>query len=378
MSEIDPGLKRTPLHDLHIALDAKMVAFAGYAMPVQYPLGVMKEHLTTRENAGLFDVSHMGQVRITPRSGDLAEAALAMERLVPIDVLGLKNGRQRYAMFTNDAGGIQDDLMVTNAGDHLYVVVNAACKEQDLEHLRAEMDECLVDEIDAALLALQGPRSEAALATLAPEVIELGFMESREVSLLGEQCRVSRSGYSGEDGFEVSAPNRSAVALAQALLESHDVAPVGLGARDSLRLEAGLCLYGSDIDVTTSPIEAGLKWAIQRSRRAGGAREGNFPGAGRILSELEQQPQRLRVGLKPDGRAPMRHGTPLFAEVDSSEPCGRITSGGFGPSVGAPISMGYVPSEMADTGTRLFGEVRGKRLPVKVAEIPFVANTYKR
>ncbi|MEM8790672.1 MAG: glycine cleavage system aminomethyltransferase GcvT [Pseudomonadota bacterium] len=378
MSESDADLSRTPLFDLHEELGAKMVPFAGYAMPVQYPLGVMKEHLATREAAGLFDVSHMGQVRVVPKSGDVADAALAMERLVPVDLLGLKPGRQRYAMFTNEAGGILDDLMVTNAGDHLYVVVNAACKAADLAHMRAGLAGCEVEEIDAGLLALQGPGAEAALAKLAPGVAEMTFMDSGIFEILGAECRVSRSGYSGEDGYEISVPGDRARDLAEALLAGDAVEPVGLGARDSLRLEAGLCLYGSDIDEATSPVEAGLRWAIQKARRTGGAREGGFPGAERVLAELEDGPARLRVGLLPEGRAPMRAGTQIFADEAGGEPVGHVTSGGFGPSVGAPVSMGYVPAALAAVGTRLFGEVRGKRMPLAVAGMPFVTNTYKR
>ncbi|MBY8975358.1 glycine cleavage system aminomethyltransferase GcvT [Rhodobacteraceae bacterium NNCM2] len=371
-------LKQTPLHDLHVKLGAKMVPFAGYDMPVQYKLGVLKEHLATRESAGLFDVSHMGQVTVRAKSGEVADAALAMERLVPVDVLGLAPGRQRYAVFTNEAGGILDDLMITNAGDHLFVVVNAACKEQDIAHMRANLTECEVEELDRGLLALQGPTAEAVLATLDPKAAEMAFMDVRELTLLGTPCAVSRSGYSGEDGYEISVPSDKAAELAEALLADERVEAIGLGARDSLRLEAGLCLYGHDIDTETSPVEASLAWAIQKVRRRGGEREGGFPGAERILGELADGAARRRVGLSPDGRAPMREGTELFADTETTTPCGIVTSGGFGPSVGAPVSMGYLPAGLSAPGTTVYGDVRGKRMPVTTAKMPFITPTYKR
>jgi len=373
-------LKRTGLYDLHIELGAKMVPFAGYEMPVQYPLGVMKEHLHCRAQAGLFDVSHMGQVILRAKSGDVADAALALETLVPVALLELKEGRQRYAMFTNDEGGILDDLMVANRGDHLFLVVNAACKEADIAHLKANLsDLCEIEEItDRALLALQGPAAEAALGALVPGVAEMKFMD---VAVLGSEFGelwISRSGYTGEDGYEVSVAGDQADALARALLANDAVEPIGLGARDSLRLEAGLCLYGNDIDVSTSPVEAALTWAIQKARRAGGAREGGFPGADRILKELADGPARLRVGLRPDGRAPMRAHTALYAEAEGGEPIGEVTSGAFGPSIEGPMSMGYVPAALAAEGTTIYGEVRGKRLPATVTALPFRPSTYKR
>jgi len=320
----------------------------------------------------------MGQVILRPKSGNVADAALALERLVPVDILGVKEGRQRYALVTDAKGGILDDLMVANRGDHLFVVVNAGCKEQDVAHMRAHLsDVCEVEELtDRALVALQGPAAEAALAKFAPEVADMAFMDVRQVSILSADCVVSRSGYSGEDGYEVSVPAATAVAFVRALLENPDVHPIGLGARDSLRLEAGLCLYGHDIDTTTSPVEAGLVWAIQKARKAGGARAGGFPGAARILHELAHGPERLRVGLLPEGRAPMREHTDLFA--DDATPVGQVTSGGFGPTVSAPIAMGYVAAAYAAIGTRLEGEVRGKRLPLTVAAMPFQPTTYKR
>ena len=373
-------LKQTPLHALHISLGARMVPFAGYDMPVQYPAGVMKEHLHTRSAAGLFDVSHMGQVIVRPRSGVLADAALALETLVPVDVLGLKEGRQRYALFTSDSGTILDDLMITNRGDHFFLVVNAGCKDADLAHMQKHLSEtCEVTMLDdRALVALQGPHAEAVLAELWADVAAMKFMDVRDVSLHDVSCIVSRSGYSGEDGFEISIPAADAVDVVNRLLEHPDVMPVGLGARDSLRLEAGLCLYGNDIDTTTTPVEAGLEWAIQKVRRNGGARAGGFPGAARILDELDNGANRRRVGLKPEGKAPVRAHAKLYADADGQKEIGEVTSGGFGPSVEAPVAMGYVPVVDALPGTQVYAEVRGKYLPVTVAALPFVTPTYKR
>ncbi|MCB1394616.1 MAG: glycine cleavage system aminomethyltransferase GcvT [Rhodobacteraceae bacterium] len=359
-------LRRTCLYDLHIELGAKMVPFAGYEMPVQYPMGVMGEHNHTRAHAGLFDVSHMGQVI-------LRAPAAALEALVPVDVKGLPEGRQRYALFTNAEGGILDDLMVTNRGDHLLLVVNAACKEADIAHLQAHLPG--VEPVtDRALLALQGPEAEVALARLVPGVAAMRFMDAGVFDWDGAELWVSRSGYTGEDGYEISVPEARAGALARALLAMPEVAPIGLGARDSLRLEAGLCLYGHDIDTATTPVEGALTWAIQKRRRL----EGGFPGAPRILRELAEGPDRLRVGLRPEGRAPMREGTPLFASDDAAAPIGTITSGGFGPTVGAPIAMGYLPAWLAAPGTRVWGEVRGKRLPAVVSPLPFRPSTYRK
>lgn len=364
------GLSRTPLYDLHVALGAKMVPFAGYDMPVQYPMGILKEHLHTRAAAGLFDVSHMGQVLL--RGEGVAEA---LERLVPVDVVGLKEGRQRYGIFTNDVGGVLDDLMITNRGDHLFVVVNAACKAADVALMKAGLPGVTVDYLDdRALLALQGPLAEAALATLVPAVTEMRFMDHR---VFGD-IWVSRSGYTGEDGFEISLPAGQAVDFAEKLLARPGVQPIGLGARDSLRLEAGLCLYGHDLDDTITPVEGNIAWAIQKVRRKGGAREGGFPGANVILRELESGPSGLRVGLLPEGRAPMREEVLLYATETGTEAIGYVTSGGFSPSLERPVAMGYVPPAQAATGTKLWGEVRGKRLPVTVADLPFVPHTYKR
>ena len=375
MAAESADLNRTVLHELHVEAGAKMVPFAGYEMPVQFPMGVMKEHLHTRAHAGLFDVSHMGQVIL--RGPDVAAA---LETLVPSSVIGLKEGRQRYTLLTSDAGGILDDFMVANRGDHLFAVVNAACKAGDIAHLRARLPgEVVVEEItDRALIALQGPKAAAALAILLPEVAEMRFMDVAVLDWMESEIWVSRSGYTGEDGFEISVPNAKARAFTEALMAMEPVAPIGLGARDSLRLEAGLCLYGNDIDTTTSPVEAGLHWAIQKVRRKGGERAGGFPGAERILRELEEGPARLRVGLRPGGRAPMRAGTPLFEAEDAADPAGSVTSGAFGPSVEAPVSMGYVPAGLAAPGTRLWGELRGKRHAVAVSELPFRTAGYRK
>ncbi|MDO6585682.1 glycine cleavage system aminomethyltransferase GcvT [Salipiger sp. 1_MG-2023] len=368
-------LNRTPLFDLHLALGAKMVPFAGYDMPVQYPLGVMKEHLHCRAACGLFDVSHMGQVLLRPLSGDVDDAALALEALVPVDVLGLKPGRQRYALFTNETGGVLDDLMVARWDEALFLVVNAACKEADIAHLRAHLsDTCEIEVQDRALIALQGPGAAQALSHLVPGVEDMRFMDSRAFGDLW----ISRSGYTGEDGYEISLPADTAEGFARRLLEIDAVEPIGLGARDSLRLEAGLCLYGHDIDTGTTPVAGGLKWAIQKARRAGGAREGGFPGASVVLAELADGAQTARVGLRPEGRAPMREGVVLFEGEAGGEAIGRVTSGGFGPTVGGPVAMGYVPAALATPGTRIYGEVRGKRMAAEVVALPFVEQGYKR
>ncbi|OAF15670.1 glycine cleavage system aminomethyltransferase GcvT [Bradyrhizobium neotropicale] len=369
------SLRRTPLYALHVSLGGKMVPFAGYEMPVQYPAGVLKEHVHTRSSAGLFDVSHMGQIRLLPKSGRLEDAAKALERLVPQDIVALAPGRQRYAQFTNADGGILDDLMVANFGDHLFLVVNAACKAEDEAHLRARLsDDCIIDSLaDRALIALQGPKAEAVLAKFCAEASAMKFMDAGPRKVDGIDCFVSRSGYTGEDGFEISVPAGDAERLAKALLDNSDVLPIGLGARDSLRLEAGLCLYGHDIDTTTTPVEAALEWSVQKSRRTGG-----FPGAAKILADFDQGASRRRVGLRAEGRAPVREGAPLFADATSSEPIGKVTSGGFGPSLNAPVAMGCVPTAQSALGTQLFAEVRGQRLALQVAAMPFVKNTYKR
>ena len=368
-------LSRLPLRDLHLAQGGKMVPFAGWEMPVQYAPGVMAEHLHTRAAASLFDVSHMGQVILRPRGG-LDALVSAFEALVPADIAGLAEGRQRYALLTSDDGGIRDDLMVANRGDHLFVVVNASMREADLAHLRGALGEAQVEEVtDRALIALQGPAAESALSSLIPAAATMRFMDAVALEWQGSELWISRSGYTGEDGYEISVPASAAEALATALLAQPGVLPAGLGARDSLRLEAGLPLYGNDIDLTTTPVEAALAWSIGKARRTGGARAGGFPGADRILRQLELGSRRLRVGLRPEGRAPMRGGTELSGPNGHA---GHVTSGGFGPSVQAPVAMGYVDATLASPGTALTGEVRGKPLPVTVAALPFVPPSFKR
>jgi aminomethyltransferase len=365
----DPDLRRTPLHDLHLSLGAKLVPFAGYAMPVQYAAGIMAEHLHCRAQAGLFDVSHMGQVRL---AGDGAAAAL--EGLVPGDIAGLAPGRMRYTLFTNEAGGILDDLMVTAAGDHLFVVVNAACKAQDIAHLRRHLHgKASVTPLEErALLALQGPMAAAVLSRLGPAAAAMAFMTARVMPLDGVDCFVSRSGYTGEDGFEISLPAATAERLARRLLAEPEVRPVGLGARDSLRLEAGLCLYGHDIDETTTVVEADLSWAIQKRRRA----EGGFPGAAAIARELAGGAKRKRVGIRPDGRAPARDGTEITDAAGAV--IGRVTSGGFGPSADGPIAMGYVAAAHAAPGTAVQLVVRGTPRPARLVPLPFGPHRYYR
>ena len=373
------ALKKTPLHALHLSLGARMVPFAGYDMPVQYPAGVMKEHLWTRASAGLFDVSHMGQVTIRARSGSYEDAALALESLVPVDIVGLAENRQRYGFFTDDNGGILDDLMIAHMDDYLFVVVNAACKDADLKHLQDHIgDTCEITLLDRALIALQGPRAVSVLAELWADLAHRKFMDVRHCRLHDVSCLVSRSGYSGEDGFEISVPVDKAEDIAGRLLEHPDVQPIGLGARDSLRLEAGLCLYGNDIDQTTTPVEAALEWGMQKARKTGGARAGGFPGSARILSELDSGAARRRVGLKPEGKAPVRSHAKLYADAEGKNEIGEVTSGGFGPSVEGPVAMGYVPVSAAVPGTPVYAEVRGKYLPVAVSTLPFITPTYKR
>ncbi|MBK5001778.1 glycine cleavage system aminomethyltransferase GcvT [Pseudomonas sp. S31] len=368
-------LLKTPLHALHLELGARMVPFAGYDMPVQYPLGVLKEHLHTREQAGLFDVSHMGQIVL--RGSD---AAKALESLVPVDIVDLPLGMQRYAMFTNEQGGILDDLMVANLGDDtLFLVVNAACKDQDLAHLQERIGgQCEIQPLFAerALLALQGPAAVKVLERLAPEVAGMTFMQFRPVTLLGQDCFVSRSGYTGEDGYEISVPVAGAEALARRLLAEPEVQPIGLGARDSLRLEAGLCLYGHDMDTTTTPVEASLLWAISKVRRADAERAGGFPGAETVFAQQRQGVARKRVGLLPQERTPVREGAEI---VDATgKTVGQVCSGGFGPTLGAPLAMGYVEVEHAALDTALFALVRGKQVALKVSKMPFVAQRYYR
>ncbi|WP_431023278.1 glycine cleavage system aminomethyltransferase GcvT [Halomonas sp. H5] len=369
MSQLD----KTPLYDLHVELGAKLVPFAGYEMPVQYPLGVKKEHEHTRSACGLFDVSHMGQLIL--RGPD---PAAALEALVPADIVGLPEGMQRYALFTNPEGGILDDLMVVNAGDHLYLVVNAACKAQDIAHLEANLASGhTLEPLDRGLLALQGPQAAEVMKRLCPAAGELVFMQHGRFTIDGIEAWVSRSGYTGEDGFEISVAAADSEALARRLLAEAEVEAIGLGARDSLRLEAGLCLYGHDIDTATTPVEAGLIWAIGKPRRLGGERAGGFPGAELILQQVQDKDhRRKRVGLLGEGRAPVREGAELYNA--EGERIGVVTSGGFGPSVGKPVAMGYVSIEASDPETQVFAEVRGKRLPMTVTRMPFVTPGYYR
>lgn len=363
------SVKKTILHELHVELGAKMVPFAGYDMPVQYPDGILKEHLATREAAGLFDVSHMGQVVIT---GD--DPARAIEALIPGDIQALAPGEMRYSFLTNEKGGILDDLIVTRRDNDLFVVVNAGCKEQDIKLLTEGLaGQATVTELpDRALVALQGPKAADVLARFVPEVTEMPFMTYRELDIDGIPCFVTRSGYSGEDGYEISIPNANAVALVRKLLAENDVSPVGLGARDSLRLEAGLCLYGHDLTEDTTPVAAGLIWAISKRRRAAAG----FPGADIIQSEIANKPSLKRVGILPEGRAPAREHTEITDE--SGTVIGEVTSGGFSPSLQAPIAMGYVPLAFSAVGTEINLLVRGKPRPAKIVKMPFVEQRYYR
>lgn len=366
-------LARTPLYDLHLELGARMVAFAGYHMPVQYADGIIQEHQHTRAAAGLFDVSHMGQVRISGTG-----AAAALESLAPMDIVDLEVGRMRYGVFTDESGGVLDDFMLANTGGDLYLVVNAACKKDDIRRIRDALDGPLaIDELtDRALLALQGPAAAGIMRALSPSLGDLHFMSTREAEVAGILCGVSRSGYTGEDGFEISVPAEQAEALARKLLAEDAVSPVGLGARDSLRLEAGLCLYGHDLNSNTTPVEAGLAWTIGRVRRNGGARAGGFPGEARILDQLAEGAPRRLVGLRPQGRAPVRAGAELVDAEGRS--VGTVTSGGFGPTLGGPVAMGYVDSEHRRPGTVVQAAVRGKHLPTEVVRLPFVERRYHR
>ena len=372
------ALKKTPLYELHCELGAKLTEFAGYEMPVQYNLGILGEHQHTRTRAGLFDVSHMGQVILRGRS--YQETALALEQVIPMDVLSLDVGRQRYGFLTTSKGGILDDLMFSNRGDHIFVVLNAACKVSDIVHLRTLLEpDISIEEIkDRALIALQGPASEAVLSEFNSQITTMKFMDVETLSIAGTECWVSRSGYTGEDGFEISIPASAAELVTKSILSKEEVEFIGLGARDSLRLEAGLCLYGHDINEATTPVEAALAWAIQKARRTNGERAGGFMGSEVIAQQLEDGTDKKRVGFLPQTRAPMREGIEIFATETSKKVVGKITSGGFSPSLGYPIAMGYISSEFANSEVNLFGELRGKRMPVKVAKIPFVPLNFKR
>ncbi|MCG2592948.1 glycine cleavage system aminomethyltransferase GcvT [Ramlibacter sp. XY19] len=368
-------LKKTPLHALHLELGARMVPFAGYAMPVQYPAGLMAEHHQTRDSAGLFDVSHMGQLRLVG-----PDAAKAFETLMPVDVQDLAVGKQRYGLLLTDDGTIIDDLMFVNRGDDLFVIVNGACKAGDIAHMQQKIgSRCQVIPLpDRGLLALQGPKAVDALKRIVPGVEKLVFMTGGRYDWKGADLFITRSGYTGEDGFEISVPGDRAEALAREILAQPEVKPIGLGARNSLRLEAGLCLYGNDIDTTTTPVEAGLNWAMQKVRRTGGARAGRFPGADKVLAQLDgtQPPQRKRVGLVALERVPVREHTELQDEAGAR--IGEVTSGLLGPSVDKPVAMGYVTPAHAVVGSKVFALVRGKRVPMEVSAMPFVPNRYYR
>jgi aminomethyltransferase len=368
-----------PLHEFHLSHGARMQPFAGVSMPIHYALGILGEHHHTRAAAGLFDVSHMGQVSLRARSGDNADAARALESLVPVDVISLPVGRQRYGFFTTDSGGIRDDLMIVNFGSFIYLVVNASCKEADLEHLQSHLSTACEVELLAgrSLLAIQGPAASDALSSLVPSAAAMRFMDAKIHSIHGVECYVTRSGYTGEDGFEISVPTPAVKAIAESLLTHPSVKLIGLGARDSLRLEAGLCLYGHELNIDTTPVEAALNWAIQPVRRAGAARAGGFPGADVILPQLTQGTARRRVGLRPELR-PVREGAALFVDDSSAEAVGQVTSGTYAPSARGPVAMGYVPRALAKPGTRLFADVRGQRTPVLVSDLPFIPHRYHR
>ena len=371
----DQNLLTTPLNALHLELGARMVPFAGYSMPVQYPAGLVAEHHHTRTAAGLFDVSHMGQLRLAGPN-----AAAAFESLMPVDVIGLGLHKQRYGMLLNDEGGIIDDLMFVNRGEDIFVIVNGACKHGDLAHIQARIGgRCTIEaQFDRALLALQGPQAVTALARLLPGVDKLVFMTGMAATWQGADLYITRSGYTGEDGFEISLPANAAEAFARALLAQPEVKPIGLGARNSLRLEAGLCLYGNDIDTTTTPVEANLNWAMQKVRRSGGVRAGGFPGSDKVLAQLDgtAPAQRLRVGLVALDRVPVREHVELHSQA--GQKIGEVTSGLLAPTADKPIALAYVQPQYAQVGTRLNAMVRGKAVPMEVSPLPFVPNRYYR
>lgn len=373
-------LHRTALHALHLRLFGKMVPFAQFDMPLHYKAGLMAEHLHTRNAAGLFDVSHMGQIEITAQVGGFAAVAAALERLIPIDIAGLGKGRQRYGFFTLPDGGLLDDLMLARRGEAIFMVVNASRKMADLTHLNASLDDniTVTPLTDRTLLALQGPLSAEIMGALCPQSRGMRFMDVIDTEIDGVECILARSGYTGEDGFELSLPDSSAIPLAEKILSDPRVLPIGLGARDSLRLEAGLCLYGQDIHETTTPASASLQWAIQKCRRMGGVRAGGFPGDNVILSELIEGPAQCRVGLAAVGRAPIRAGEAVFADPDGQTQIGAVTSGAFGPSYGGPVAMGYVAASFSKAGQRIYAALRGKMIPIDVVALPFLSPGYKR
>ena len=371
---IGSEIRITPFHQMHVDAGAKMVPFAGYEMPVSYPLGIKKEHNQTRERAGLFDVSHMGQIRL---SGEHAMSAL--ESLVPVDIIDLPLMKTRYALFTNENGGVLDDLMVTNLGDNtLFLVVNAACKYDDYEHLKRHLgSSCELDlHDDLALLALQGPKANKVLSELAPSVKEMTFMTAKQVMINEIDCFITRSGYTGEDGFEISVSNQDAESLADILLSSEEVEWIGLGARDSLRLEAGLSLYGHELDTNHSPVESSLNWALSKVRRLGEEREGNYLGDNIILKQLENGSDTKVVGLLPEGRMPVRDGA--IIQDENGTQVGYVTSGGFGPTLNKPISIARLETKVSNSQSKLFALVREKKIAVEIIKLPFVKHNYYR
>ena len=373
-------LNRTALYDLHRSLGAKSIPFAGYEMPVNYPLGIMKEHLYCRKSAGLFDVSHMGQLIISSTTQPMQSIATELEKLLPIDILGLGEDRQRYGFLPNSQGGIIDDLMISNRGDHFFVVINASRKEIDFKYFKKNISK----EIDVALIstrsliAIQGPQSEKILSSQIGELSSLNYLDVKNFLYNGEIMWVSRSGYTGQDGFEISLPNNSCEFFCKSILEQEGIEPIGLGARDTLRLECGLCLYGQDLNETITPIEAGLKWAIQKVRRTGGEREGGFIGQEKILAQIEKSPGLKREAFSPHGKAPLRSGTKLFSDDLGKNEIGLITSGSYSPTLERPISMGYLDHTKFKTGDLIFGELRNKFLPIELTKLPFVPTSFKR
>ena len=370
----DKQIRVTPLYQMHLDAGAKMVPFAGYEMPVSYPLGIKKEHIHTREKAGLFDVSHMGQIRLVG-----ANSKKALESIVPVDIIDLPLMKLRYALFTNKSGGVMDDLMVTNLGDEgLFLVVNAGCKNADFAHLQSTIgDDCKVEFLeDVALLALQGPKAHEVLSEIAPSTSEMTFMTARQLLINGMDCLITRSGYTGEDGFEISVPAKDAEELAKLLLSNTEVEWVGLGARDSLRLEAGLSLYGHELDNDHSPVESSLSWALSKARRTGGVREGNYLGADIIMSHLDEGVESKVVGLQPEGRMPVRDGALIEDELGNH--VGQVTSGGFGPSINRPIAIARLKMHYIETYSKLFALVRDKKIEVEIVDLPFVKQNYYR
>ena len=374
------NLHRTSLYSLHRELNAKTIPFAGYEMPVNYPLGILNEHVHCRKSAGLFDVSHMGQIKISSKSISMHELAGELEKLIPIDLISLSKDRQRYGFITNEKGGVIDDLMISNRGDHFFVVVNASRKEVDTNYFR----EKLISEVDIlvetqrSLVALQGPLAERALSSIIQGIESMNFMDVRNILFNKEEIYISRSGYTGQDGFEISLSDNVAEIFCRNLLNIKEVEAIGLGARDTLRLECGLCLYGQDLDEEITPVEAGLSWAIQKVRRTNGERAGGFPGAEIILDQIDKHPNRKRIGLLPVGKAPIRHGTKLFKDETGSQEIGIVTSGGYSPTIEKPISMGYLEGSSIEEDKLVFGEVRDKLLPLKIIKLPFVNTSFKK